>query len=178
MNAGRTIFVSNVNFEVTRQEFHNAFNSKFGPVERSKLLQIKKDSRLISRGCGFITFRDKDSYDKSIRARSIEIRGRTAYIKAARKPKFDTGYIYNIPDGVDDATVRRVFKNYHIKNLLLARNASGQFGFIQFETEQELSEALAAYRLIFKSTHLDGAILIMSKRPFKQRKTRKLHFKA
>jgi RNA recognition motif-containing protein len=74
----RKLFVRNISFKATDLDLAFAF-SKYGLVESSKVLyETDLYGRYVSRGYGFIVFKEKDSADKAIRDKIVWIYDRPA----------------------------------------------------------------------------------------------------
>ena len=109
----------------------------------------------VSRGYGFINFKTEDGLRKALGAQGpIELDGFRLIVAEARPRPVrvrDTLYIQGIPEGTTKEDLMKAFEAHHPKEALVVRCNSDKgrgFGFIQFATEQDQTNAMQAGREI------------------------------
>jgi nucleolin len=120
--AGPTIFVSNMTFDATEEHLREAF-THYGEITA---VRIGRDGRGLSRGFGFITFKDQNAADDAIKAadksfwhgRRINVAHRkaTSDRSAPREQRVSNNepskslFIGNIPYETSDADLNNLFR--------------------------------------------------------------------
>lgn len=149
---GNRIYVNNLPFQLTPEEFEDAFKC-FGPVKsRSIIFQDNGHGEAINRGIGFLTFETKEAYYKCLNSKTpVTVKGRNLVINPAKpegeweeKPtttryvgkntkmrpfdqhgdyqENDTLYVANIPISVNDVKLRSAFMKYKPYELRIIEN--------------------------------------------------------
>lgn len=152
-----TVFVSNITFDATDVHLREAF-SQYGEIES---INIGRDGRGLSRGFGFIHFKDEQSANKAIagadksfwHGRRINVaiskaapRSRTAREGESREPTSSL-YIGNIPYETSDAELNAIFKeleNVVDVRVAIDRNTGWPRGFAHADFK-DVESAVKAY---------------------------------
>ncbi|RYP76176.1 hypothetical protein DL771_002000 [Monosporascus sp. 5C6A] len=125
------IFVSNITFDATDVHLREAF-SQYGEIEA---IRIGRDGRGLSRGFGFVYFKDEESANKAVAAADKSFwHGRRINVAIAKssRPSRPAGeeefkeptsslYIGNIPYETSDAELNAIFKG--LENVIDVRVA-------------------------------------------------------
>ncbi|RYP49722.1 hypothetical protein DL768_004591 [Monosporascus sp. mg162] len=153
----RVVFVSNMTFDATDVHLREAF-SQYGEIES---INIGRDGRGLSRGFGFIHFKDEQSANKAIagadksfwHGRRINVamakaapRSRPAREEESREPTSSL-YIGNIPYETSDAELNAIFKgleNVVDVRVAIDRNTGWPRGFAHADFK-DVESAVKAY---------------------------------
>ncbi|RYP81331.1 hypothetical protein DL769_002060 [Monosporascus sp. CRB-8-3] len=151
----RSVFVSNITFDATDVHLREAF-SQYGEIES---INIGRDGRGLSRGFGFIHFKDEQSANKAVAGADKSFwhgrRINVAIAKAASRPPKPTSveepttslYIGNIPYETSDAELNSIFReleNVVDVRVAIDRNTGWPRGFAHADFK-DVESAVKAY---------------------------------
>ncbi|KAK8955983.1 Heterogeneous nuclear ribonucleoprotein 1 [Platanthera guangdongensis] len=83
----RKIFVGGLPPSIDSVELKKLFEEEFGPVEDAIVIGTKGGSRVLSKGFGFLTFKQEDTQKLAVKTHFITISGKTVEIKSV-VPKY------------------------------------------------------------------------------------------
>lgn len=153
------LYVGNLPFDVDSERLANVFNEA-GIVEIAEVIYNRETDQ--SRGFGFVTMSTVEEAEKAVEMfNRYDLGGRPLTVNKAaprgsrpeRPPRVNEPsyriYIGNLPWQVDDSRLEQVFSEHG--NVVSARvvydretGRSRGFGFVQFSTEAEVEDAIAA----------------------------------
>ncbi|KAI0842845.1 RNA-binding domain-containing protein [Hypoxylon sp. FL0890] len=163
MAMGHSIFVSNMTFDATEMHLREAF-TKYGEILG---LKIGRDGRGLSRGFGFITFKDKESADRAVaeanksfwHGRRISVEHKKENVKKewnrteTREPTSSL-FIGNIPYETSDADLNRLFReldNVTDVRVAVDRNTGWPRGF----AHADFADVESAVKAFEKLSHVE-----------------------
>ena len=134
--------------------------ARFGPINKLDIVYEKNSNKC--KGFGFVTFRNKDSAEKALRA-NIIYKGRKVIVRRQltgdKLTAFKKGlkmrrlYVGGLPPDCTDADLRQAFKRYGgieaafmIKNFQTGKKAS--FGYVIFQERASVERAIARVNYI------------------------------
>ncbi|KAI1412591.1 RNA-binding domain-containing protein [Hypoxylon sp. FL1857] len=171
---GPSIYVSNMTFDATDAHLREAF-VKYGEVIS---VYIGRDGRGLSRGFGFVTFKDQDSADRAVQeadksfwhGRRINVEHKKATPDKPKKPTnigpTQSLYIGNIPYETSDADLNRLFQeldNVTDVRVAVDRNTGWPRGFAHadfadLESAQKALEKLSEIEIAGRRLRVDFAV--------------------
>ena len=141
------LFVSNIPFSLTPEEFKNAF-SQFGEVTDARIISRTFRGRKISRGIGFIDLA-KPGLLETVVAANLEIGGRKVRVFQA-KPRVvvvDNIYFGNVPAATTPDEIKTLFAAYHPVDCKIVHFNTAEkvgFGFIKVSSQADRDAAIQA----------------------------------
>ncbi|XP_028555081.1 uncharacterized protein LOC110108457 isoform X2 [Dendrobium catenatum] len=79
----RKIFIGGLPPSVDSDDLKKFFEEEFGPVDDAVVIGTKVGSRVLSKGFGFLTFKQEDTMKSAVKAHFITLSGKTIEIKSA-----------------------------------------------------------------------------------------------
>nr|XP_046916584.1 probable RNA-binding protein 19 isoform X2 [Dermatophagoides farinae] len=186
---GSTIFVKNLNFDTTEEDFRQYFEDKIGPVHTATIATKKTAKGILSMGYGFIQFYKSKMAKEAIKklqnstldGHPIEIKlsnrtttsktNQTAMVKSFsgknRSGQKQTGSkicVKNIPFEATVEDVRKIFSSFgQIKSVRIPKKLAGssQYRGFGFVDFVTKEDAKRAFDALSASTHLYGRPLVL-----------------
>lgn len=149
----KKIFVSNISYKSTQKELREFF-TKFGSVKAARILTERFRGRFVSRGIGFVEFREVAGFESAMKAyadakgEGFEFAGRMLRVSQARVPrerKRDAAFIGGVPEGTTIDDIKAAFKDYNPVDAKIIRFNSEKlsgFAFVKFATPEEQEKAV------------------------------------
>ncbi|CAC5419503.1 MRD1 [Mytilus coruscus] len=181
---GSTLFVKNVNFDTTDDDFKQKFE-KCGKIKAAyiaKKKDMKNPGKFLSMGYGFVEYMKKQSAEKAMKTlQHTDLDGHQLELKISNKATIQPGVekkkkqskkeiktskilVRNVPFEATRREIYELFKVFgELKSVRLPKKLSGTgthrgFGFVDFLTRQDAKRAFAA---LCHSTHLYGRRLVL-----------------
>lgn len=137
------IYVGHLCYKTTSEGLQKHF-AQFGEVSKAIVIHERFRGSLVSRGFGFVTFANKDGYDKALAAKDLSLDGFTLRIAAARPPRVrDTVFIGGIPKGTTVDELKAALAAFHPKEAKIAKEDGERrgFAFVQLESGDDAQAA-------------------------------------
>lgn len=173
-----TAFVKNIPYQSGPKDLYVALQG-FGKINTTRIISQKFRGQNISRGFGFVDFDTQESLDNAVKATgTVKIGERPLYIRVALPPKQrDTLFIRGIPQNTKEEEIKAVFAQWNPKAVLIKqfnRQDKLGFAFVQFDTQENQTEACKANRQITlqgaqSTVSFAKANLNQNRRPFRPR---------
>ncbi|KAK9741147.1 hypothetical protein RND81_03G085100 [Saponaria officinalis] len=112
----RKIFVGGLPTTMDSESLASIIEDKFGPVVEAKVLEMEIDGQVLSRGFGFVTFKDEKSVASALEAHYTDIWGKKVEMKTA-VPKC----LLSV-DSSEDESPRQEFEKETVKGAMQQKN--------------------------------------------------------
>ena len=137
------IYVGHLKYTTTSEGLQKHF-AQFGEVAKAIIIHERFRGSLVSRGFGFVTFANKDGYDKALAAKDLALDGFTLRIAAAKPPRVrDTVFIGGIPKGTTVDDLKAALATFHPKEAKIVKEDAERrgFAFVQLESGDDAQAA-------------------------------------
>ena len=118
------VFVGNVPFKCTKEEFVESFKNLTGFVDADVSKRYKSED---TRGFGFVSFSSKDAADKLLAMEEMNFNDRvlrfSEYSSRVKEPRKNLVFVRNVPTTVDVENLKSTFSSYgEVKDCVLNTN--------------------------------------------------------
>ncbi|XP_027196335.2 putative RNA-binding protein 19 [Dermatophagoides pteronyssinus] len=187
---GSTIFVKNLNFDTSEEDFRKYFEDKIGPVHSATIATKKTPKGILSMGYGFIQFYQSKMAKEAIKKlQNSKLDGHQIEIKLSNRTTSSTNKteivnrknltgknrsgqkqtgskicVKNIPFEATVEDVRKIFSTFgQIKSIRIPKKLAGtsQYRGFGFVDFTTKEDAKRAFDALSSSTHLYGRPLVL-----------------